>query len=195
MKRVCALFALAASLAVPLSFAQEAGKSNPASMAVPKDDQATKEDVMALIEATHGRQNAEAAMQMMVDNMKKGARASFLQDYPNASPAVLKKLDGTFEGTLKFMNVDDLLAAMVPVYQKYLSHEDAISIISFYSSPSGQRYMERMPAMFKDVGDLTSQIVKDHIDEINQQSKKSMEEFWAYVKAHPEEVGAPTKSE
>lgn len=42
------------------------------------------------------------------------------------------------DGVWKVINLDELVAAGIPVYQKYLTHEDAIGLISFYSSPAGQ---------------------------------------------------------
>lgn len=197
MQRIyLAVFALLLALS-PCAFGQASAvlPADTSSSVVPKEEQATKEDVLALFEVMHSRRTAEAALQMMSENMNKGSRASFLRQYPNASPEILKKLDALSTGAIKVVDIDAMLVATIPIYQRYLSHEDAISIVSFYSTPAGQRYLERMPALLKDVGDVSTKIVLSHLDEIQASVQKAMEEFQKYIAAHPEEVGAPAESQ
>ena len=188
MKRIIAVLCLGSLCAI--GHAQQGNPSSADTSIVSKSEQATPEDVQALIEVTHGRRNAQAGMDMMREQMKRGSRDAFLKKYPDASPEVLKKLDGVLDGAMKVVTVDELIPAMVPVYQKYLSHNDAISIISFYSSPAGQKYLDRMPAMLKEVGDVSGAMVRSHLDEIQSSTEKGMKEFEKYIADHPDQVGA-----
>ncbi|ABF40074.1 hypothetical protein Acid345_1071 [Candidatus Koribacter versatilis Ellin345] len=177
-------------------YAQQAPVSSANSpTAVPAEERATKEDVLALMDVMHARRNAQAGMDMMTDVIKKQERAHFLEKHPDASPAALKKLDAQFDGIIKPELLDEMISDMVPIYQKYLSHEDAISILSFYSSPSGQRFLERMPLLLHEVGEMSTALITRHKDEIHAESEKRVKEFQQYLKAHPAELGDPVGKE
>jgi len=45
------------------------------------------------------------------------------------------------------MPIDGMLDDMVPVYQKHLTKSDVHEMVSFYSSPTGQKILKEMPAM------------------------------------------------
>jgi hypothetical protein len=161
---------------------------------VPEEQRATEEDVVALLDVMHSRRQTAAALDMMKEQMLTGMRLGFLKEHPGASPAVLKKLDATMDGVWNVVSVDEIVKATIPVYRKYLSHEDAISLISFYSSPAGQDYLARMPALIKEAGEAGGKLMSTHLDEVQRESKAKYAEFEKYVAAHPDEMGtAPIK--
>ncbi len=43
-----------------------------------------------------------------------------------------------------------LLALLVPIYDKHLSHEDIKALIAFYESEAGQRYLQALPDIQRD---------------------------------------------
>jgi hypothetical protein len=185
------LLAIVLSMAVPFLVAQQV--TNPitpeATGPVPLEQRATKEDILALMDVLHSRRQMSAMLDTMKRNMLEGMRLSFLKEHPGASPAVLKKLDATMDGVWNAVNLDELVEAGIPVYQKYLTHEDAISLISFYSSPAGQHYLARMPALIREGGEAGGNVMKGHLDEIQRDAKLKFQRFESYVAAHPEELG------
>jgi uncharacterized protein len=190
MKRTWLAVLACAVLVCPFTVAQQESSSiAKGSSVVPKEEQATKEDVVALLDVMHSRRTVEAMFKMMREQMLTGMHDSILKDHPNASPAVLKKLDGTMDGVFKYLNVDDVTAISIPIYQKYLSHDDAIALISFYSSPTGQRFLDRMPALVKEAGEAGANMMRSHMQEVQDQAQKKFEDFQKYIAAHPEELG------
>jgi hypothetical protein len=190
------LVAIAFALAIPLGFAQQVTSpiTPEATGPVPVEQRATSEDILALMDVMHSRRQMAAMLDSMKRNMLEGMRLSFLKEHPGASPVVLSKLDATMDGVWKVINLDELVAAGIPVYQKYLTHEDAIGLISFYSSPAGQHYLARMPALIKESSEVGGNVMKGHLDEIQRDAKLKFEQFEKYVAAHPEELGdAPAK--
>jgi hypothetical protein len=197
LKNVLLALILALLLIAPASFAQVPEGNSAEEQAisvVPKEEQATKEDVLALMDVLQSRRQAVAAIDMTKEQILKGMHLSFLQDHPSASPEVLKKLDATMDGVWKVINVDDILQVTVPIYQKYLSHEDAISLISFYSSPAGQNYLTRMPALIKESGEAGGKLMTGHLAEVEKEAKLKFVAFQEYIAAHPEQLGAPAES-
>ena len=183
------LFLLTSSL-----FGQQATATSQNSV-VPKEEQATREDVVALMEVMHSRRQVVAVIDMMKEQMLNGMHQSFLREHPKTSAEALKKLDATMEGVWKFINIDELVEVSIPVYQKYLSHEDAVALISFYSSPTGQRFLDRMPALVQEAGAAGAKVMQSHMDEIQAISKQRFQEFVKYAAAHPEELGETPKQE
>jgi hypothetical protein len=74
----------------------------------------------------------------------------------------------------------DLLAEMIPIYQRHLSHEDMVSILAFYRTEGGRHLVEAQPAMvaeaqavFPAVGrKLGQEVAARHMEEIQAAKKK-----------------------
>src|ERR1019366_3428927 len=88
-------------------------------------DAATKEDVQQFLEVTGARRN----VQLMWDNMAQQAASmaaeSYQRKHPNASPLEIRKaaeLAGeSIQKTTKVFSIDELLDAIIPVYQRHLT--------------------------------------------------------------------------
>lgn len=53
----------------------------------------------------------------------------------------------------EFMNeadMDELMDKLVPIYDKYLSHDDIKELIKFYESPAGKKYVKVLPQISKE---------------------------------------------
>ncbi len=196
MKKLALFVAGFVLTVVPFALGQQPAQAGPAAtLVVPKEEQATREDVLALLQVLHSRDQVVAALDMMKQQMLSGMDESFLREHPGASKKVLDKLNATMDSVWTVVSVDEMVAVTVPIYQKYLSHEDAISLISFYSSPAGQHYLSRMPTLIKEAGEAGGNLMKGHLDEVQQSAKAKFISFETYIEAHPEELGEPPSSE
>jgi hypothetical protein len=61
-----------------------------------------------------------------------------------AMPNVPEKFWTDFQAQVK---PDELIEMIVPVYDKNLSHEDVKTLIQFYDSPTGKRFVAALPAI------------------------------------------------
>ena len=53
----------------------------------------------------------------------------------------------------EFMNeadMDELMDKLVPIYDKYLSHDDIKELVKFYESSAGKRYVKALPQISKE---------------------------------------------
>src|SRR5262249_39784328 len=57
------------------------------------------------------------------------------------------RMDKMMGDMLKDFPVDELIDAMIPVYQKHLTKGDVNFLVSFYSTPRGQKILRELPAM------------------------------------------------
>jgi hypothetical protein len=48
------------------------------------------------------------------------------------------------------LNIDDLLYACIPIYNKYYTHDEIKQLIAFYESPLGRKLVEVTPLLTQD---------------------------------------------
>jgi len=94
---------------------------------------------------------AKQTMQQMVDGMKaaqrKGAEEAFKRFVPDAKPEQMEKVYGIMDDAFRDFPIDELIDAVVPIYQRHLTKTDLDAIIAFYKSPTGQKLLKEAPAM------------------------------------------------
>ena len=140
-------------------------------------DAATKQDVEDLMQLTGVRERMPAIYSAMAAQIASSFADRYRQEHPNANPAEVQKATtaATERAQLLFktMPTDELIDAMVPIYQKYLTHSDIKAINEFYGSPTGQKLLQNSSAMTIDVMQTAMAVVKKHMPEIEAQVQKS----------------------
>jgi hypothetical protein len=117
---------------------------------------------------------------------KLGAEEGFKQKIPNATPAQMAEVDRFAENLFKDMPVDEMIDAMVPIYQKHLTKEDISGILAFYSSPVGQKLQHEQPAMMQEGMQVGGEIGRRRLGTMMQQ----MDDFIAKL---AEQQAKPSK--
>jgi uncharacterized protein len=111
---------------------------------------AGRDEILKLLELLQVKARLVQLFQGMTDQAVMGAEQSFKGRVPDATPEQLEKVDALAREIFADMPVDELLNAMVPIYQKHLTHADVQAVVSFYSSPVGQKLLEETPAMMSE---------------------------------------------
>ena len=78
---------------------------------------------------------------------KKGAEEGFKHIVPDALPEQIAKVDALTDETFRDFPIDEMVDAMIPIYQHHLTEDDITSVIAFYKSPVGQKILREQPAM------------------------------------------------
>jgi|SRR5580658_2681818 hypothetical protein len=124
--------------AVPvLSAAQQASDS----------DVPAKADVLKFLDLMHAKAQMSQVLSGMVKQSRVGAEQGYKSRVPDATPEQLAKVDQLFDGLFNDFPVDDMLDAIVPIYQKHLTKGELAAVTAFYSSPPGQKILKEMPAI------------------------------------------------
>jgi len=114
-------------------------------------DAATKEDVEKTAELSGMRESLQAMFTAMAQNRAAMAGEMYKQKNPQASPAEVQKVAlaaaQNFQDATKSFSIDEMLAIIVPVYQRYFTHSDFVAINDFYATPVGQKMVKNMPVM------------------------------------------------
>jgi hypothetical protein len=87
---------------------------------------------------------------------------------------------------LKAIPTDELLDAMIPVYQNYLNHSDIKAINEFYASPTGQKLLKNMNAMMIEAIEAAQSVMKKHMPEVQAQIEKAAADESRPTSAQPD---------
>jgi hypothetical protein len=143
-------------------------------------DAATKEDVQQFLEVTGARSNIQTLWDGMAQQAASMAAQSYQRKHPNAGPLEIRKaaeLAGvSIQKAIKVFSIDELLDAIIPVYQRHLTHSDIRTVIEFYSSPTGQKMIKETPAMMSEAMQAVQPILQKHLPELEAQAEAAAAE-------------------
>ncbi len=137
----------------------------------------TRDQVMTLFDLLQVRRN----MVVMMDGMKKaaqeGATQSFRQRVPDPTPKQLELLNKMMEDAFGDMPIDEIVDAIIPVYQSHLTKTDIEEIIRFYASPVGQKLLREQPQMMQEGMKAASEIQMQRMETITRKMDERMREI------------------
>ncbi len=157
------------------------------SQQAPADTPASREQIVKLFDVMHIRQQMRVMMEGMAQQQSALVRDSMKQRNPQVSDEQIAHLNDYMTETMKDFPVDGMLEDMIPVYQKHLLQADVDAMIAFYSSPTGQKLMQEMPAM-------TSEGLQAAYPRMQKQMEKVMQRVEERMKETPTRKESPSKS-
>lgn len=160
-----------------ISHAQTAPQaaSSSASDALPANAP-SRDQVMTLLDLLQVRRMMANMMEDMKQVMKQSAEDAFRRKIPNPTPKQLEALHGIFDD-IGDMPLDEMVNALIPVYQRHLTQPDIEEIIRFYSSPAGQRLLTEQPKMIQESMQAGAAIQRKRMDEINAKMEERMQKL------------------
>jgi hypothetical protein len=156
---------------------------------IPEDQQPSKGQLMKLFEVMRIREQMQDVLKMMpqmvqqqLAEQSKQMQEKFGQNITPEQQAEMQKLiDKYMNEALNIYPVDDMIADMVPVYQRHFTKDDVDSLVGFYSTPAGQHMLaltpvimkEYMPIVMQRMQGRTAQLQEAMINDITAQFKQS----------------------
>ncbi|HEX2330845.1 MAG TPA: DUF2059 domain-containing protein [Candidatus Angelobacter sp.] len=110
----------------------------------------TEQQVLKLLELLQVEDGVKATIDAMKEQVKMGAEQNFRDRIPNATPEQLKHVNTIVDESFTELKLDDLMKNLVPIYQKHLTRADVQAVITFYTSPVGQKLRREQPAMMRE---------------------------------------------
>ncbi len=135
MKRFLLTAALCIALPV-FGSAQQAAADAPAS----------KEDIERYFQVMHLRDTMKQMTDMMTKQMRQMTHAQISKDAANLPSDFETRMNKMVEDQLKDFPMEEMLQAMIPVYQKHWTKGDVDAMVAFYSTPTGQKVLRELPA-------------------------------------------------
>ncbi len=147
---------------------------------VPEDQRASRDEVEQFFTAMRLRKNMEMVFKAMREQMKGMSQKMMSEKLsmltPEQQEKFVKAMQGNMDDIMDSMRLEDLISDMIPVYQKYLTREDLEGIIAFYSSPVGQRLLDKTPAMTTEAMKISMDRMEKMMPEIMAKMQKRMDE-------------------
>jgi uncharacterized protein len=168
MRKLILRLMLGLVLAVPVF----SGAQQPSNSDVPD-----KEDVMRFLDLMHARTQMVQTMEGMEKQMRLGAEQGFKKKVPDATPEQLAKVDQLFDGVFNGFPVDEMMDAIVPIYQKHLTKTDLAAVTAFYSSAAGQKILKELPEIMSEAMQAGGEIGRRAFAAKSQQLNQQIAEY------------------
>jgi len=169
MKRflVCAMLCLAfAATAV----AQQDSANTPA----------TREDIERYLSVVNSHDMMNQMVAAMAKPMHQMVHEQYLRDKDKLPADFEARTNKMMDDMFKDMPLDEMMQAMVPVYQKHFTKGDVDALVGFYGSPTGQKMLHEMPAIMGEAMQSMMPIMQKYMatvkERIDQETAAEMKE-------------------
>lgn len=112
-----------------------------------EDAPASKEDVERYLQVMHSREMVTKIVDAMSKPLHDMIHQQYLKSQDNLPPDFEARMNKRMDEMLKSFPWNDLIDAMVPVYQKHFSKGDLDALVTFYGSTTGQKVLRELPAI------------------------------------------------
>ena len=183
MRRI--LFAAIVCFCTPLlGFAQQAASDAPA----------TKEDIQKYLDVMHSREMMAKMVDAMSKPMHQMIHEQYLKDKDKLPADFEERTSKMIDDRMKSFPWDEMLDAMVPVYQKYLTKGDVTALVAFYGTPTGQKLLRDMPAMMQESMERMMPLMRKQLDAINERVQQEVAQMLKDSKAPPKQKTEPIRN-
>jgi hypothetical protein len=114
-----------------------------------------------------------------------------MKTVPNLPADAEARMNKSMDDMIASMPLDDMLDAMVPVYQKHLTKGDVDALVAFYSSPTGKKILTEMPTITSESMQAISPIVQKTMADASDRLAKEVE---AMQKEQSQKSAAPIQN-
>ena len=140
-------------------------------------DSPTREQVLKFFDVLQVRRNMQVAIDGMKQQMKSGAEQGFRHKLPEATTQQVQQMQAMMDDAFSEISFDEVIEAMVPVYQKHLSKGDIDNILAFYASPSGQKLLREQPAIMRESMEVAGAVQQKKMDSILRKLDERMDQM------------------
>jgi hypothetical protein len=129
---------------------------------------ATKEDIARYFEAVHSRQMLDQMADAMSKSTHQMVHDMYLKDKDKLPPDFEEQASKHVDEMFKNMPWDEMMQAMMPVYQKHFTKGDIDAVVAFYNSPTGQKMVRQLPAILSESMQAMMPIMEKYMDAMRQ---------------------------
>jgi uncharacterized protein len=181
MKRVLPVTLMILFAVAPLGLAQQTVSDSPAS----------KEDIQKYLNVMHSKEMMTKIMDAMAKPMRQMFHEQYLKDKDKLPPNFEERMSNRMEENFRNMPFDEMLQAMVPVYQKHFTKGDVDALLAFYSSPTGQKMIRELPAITAEAMQAMMPILREKMDAMSQRMQQEVAQMMKDYKPGDKPAATP----
>jgi len=128
------------------------------------DAPATKADIDRYLEVTHAREMMKNVMDIMSNQLHQMVHDQVVKEAASLPPDFEARMNKKTDEMLKDLPLNEMLDAMIPVYQKHWTKGDVDALVAFYSTPTGQKILKEMPTTMAEAMQAAMPIMQKHME-------------------------------
>lgn len=113
----------------------------------PADSPASKEDVQRYLEVVHSHEMMSKMMDAMVQPLHQIMHEQYEKNRDRLPADFEVRVNREVDSFIRDFPWDEILQAIIPVYQKHFTKGDVDNLVAFYSGPTGQKLMREFPVI------------------------------------------------
>jgi uncharacterized protein len=146
---------------------------------------ATKEDVERYLQITGSHDMLKKMVAAMEQGQRQMVHDLYLKDKDNLPDDYESKMTAKMDEMFANMPWDEIVQAMVPVYQKHFTKGDIDNLVAFYSSPTGEKVLREMPSIVADAMQSITPIIRQQVETVKKRLQKETDDMIAQSKKQP----------
>ena len=156
-----------------------------ATQQTPADTPASKEDVEKYLEVTHARAMTTQIMDVMVKQVHQMVHQQLVKDLDKLPPDFESRMTKMTDDMLKNFPVNEMIEAMIPVYEKHWTKSDVQMMVAFYSTPTGQKILRELPATMAEAMQAMQPIIQKQMNGMMERVQQEVAQVVKHSKTKP----------
>jgi hypothetical protein len=155
------------------------------------DSPASKEDIERYFQVMHLRDTMKQMMDLMTKQTHQMVHEQIAKNGANLPPDFESRMNKMTDEELKNFPIEEMLQAMLPVYQKHWTKGDVDAMTAFYSTPTGQKVLRELPATMAEAMQAMQPIMQKRM---NGMMERVQQEVAQMVKDSKTKAGANSQA-
>jgi hypothetical protein len=143
----------------------------------PADAPASKEDIRRYLDVMHSREMMAQIADSMMKPMHQMLHERYLKDKTKLPPDFEDRMNKMMDDEMKAFPWDEMLNAMIPVYQKHLTKSNVDAMVAFYSGPTGQKLLKELPVMMGEAMQAMMPVMQKQMESMTERVQKEVAEM------------------
>jgi hypothetical protein len=146
------------------------------------DSPATKEDVQRYFQLVRSHDLMKKLMASMAQGIQQMTHEQYMKHQDELPAGYEAKMNAMMDDMFSNMPMDEMMQAMIPAYQKHFTKGDIDNLVAFYSSPTGAKLLQEMPAIMAEAMQDTMPIMTKYMDTVQTRLQKETDTMIAEAK-------------
>jgi uncharacterized protein len=157
-------------------------------------DAPSKEEVAKYLEVMRVRDNMKFILESVAKETRQLVREQLKREAPDATREFNAQIEGmlVLDNNAKNILVEEMLANMVPVYQKHFAKGDLAALLAFYNTPIGQKLVKEIPIVTQESIEATQALMQRKTNSILQQVHEQIGKMQKETKPKADQPAAPS---
>jgi hypothetical protein len=153
---------------------------------------ATRADVERYFQVVKSHDMMKKVMAAMTPAMHQMMHEQYLKHQDELPADYESKMNAVMDTMFENMPMDEMMQAMVPVYQKHFTKGDIDNLVAFYSTPTGAKLLREMPTIMGEAMQDMMPIMTKYMDNVKETLLKQTNDMIAQAKKTSDEKNSAT---